>query len=744
MAITVIDMGLIKPTLLVANRGEIALRIMRTARRMGLSCLAVYSDADSNEPFVRFSDRSFRLGGPSAEDSYLSVERIIEAARVGGAQLVHPGYGFLSEAAHFAEACSQAGLIFVGPPPEVLALAGDKAAAKQMAEEAGVPVFPGVYLGDELPESSVAFEAAERVGYPVMVKPVNGGGGKGMVVVEGPGSLEAALASARRIAISSFGDGSLMLERYVSNPRHIEVQVIADNFGNVFHLGERDCTIQRRHQKILEESPSPAVDSELANSLHEAAVRLAKSIQYRGAGTVEFLVAPDGSFGFIEMNARLQVEHPVTELVRGVDLVELQLRVAMGEELTAPLGSKEGSSSWGSNRPHGHAVEVRVYAEDSHEGFLPQTGKVLHLRWGGGVRVDAAVEEGSVVSSYYDPMIAKVIAWGQDRTAALDRLQEALSNTEILGVTTNLPFLRALVADSDVRNAQLSVSFLEDSFFKRWPPEAGSAKGDRSDEVGSGAIESRRAQGPRLPASIPEEVFVLAAAAEGVNAVGIPGSSALAGARPGSMVPGPGSPGSRVSVANPFLSLGPWRPQGLGAVLVPLHSPVGKERICRVRRMNGAKVGDVYEVRLPVAKSSQTSETSSKEFTVELSPGCHHFRLNDRDAAAVIDGDRIYIWWEGQAYELVHGISTRTTDSDTRMHLEAPLPGVVLSLLVTTGSRVLEGDPLVVIEAMKMEHVIRAPADGVVTAVTCKPGDTVRRGQAVADFEVEEADDTTI
>ncbi len=458
---TVTDRGPIKPTLLVANRGEIALRIMRTARQMGLKCLAVYSDADADEPFVRFSDRSFRLGGPSAEDSYLSVERIIEAARAGGAQLVHPGYGFLSESAHFAEACLRAGLTFVGPPPEVLTLAGDKAAAKRVAQEVGVPVFPGVYLGDELSEGPSVFEAAEQIGYPLMVKPVNGGGGKGMVVVEDPGSLEAALISARRIAISSFGDGSLMLERYVPNPRHIEVQIIADNFGNVLHLGERDCTIQRRHQKILEESPSPAVDSKLASSLYDAAIALAKAMKYRGAGTVEFLVAPDGSFGFIEMNARLQVEHPVTELARRVDLVELQLRIAMGEELSFSLPSREGSVSSVSEQSHGHAVEVRVYAEDPYEGFLPQTGTVLHLRWGGGVRIDAAVEEGSVVSSYYDPMIAKIIAWGQDRTAALDQLQEALSKTEILGVTTNLPFLRALVADPEVRKAQLSVSFLE-------------------------------------------------------------------------------------------------------------------------------------------------------------------------------------------------------------------------------------------------------------------------------------------
>jgi 3-methylcrotonyl-CoA carboxylase alpha subunit len=449
-------------TLLVANRGEIAVRVFRTAGRMGLRCVAVHSEADAGAPFVRMADEAVCIGPAAAKDSYLRVDRILEAARRTGAELIHPGFGFLSEDAAFCRAVEEAGLVFVGPSPEVLAAMGGKDEAKRMAEAAGVPVLPG-YAGED--QSDDALErAAKEIGYPVMVKPAAGGGGKGMAVVRGPEELARALASARRVAAGAFGDDRLLLERYLVSPRHVEVQVVADTHGNVLHLGERDCSLQRRHQKILEETPSPAIDAALREQLCSSAVALARHVGYRSAGTCEFLVdqpgaqgVPEGAatFGFIEMNARLQVEHPVTEMVTGLDLVELQLRVAMGE----PLSLRQEDV-----RSAGHAVEVRLYAEDPDEGFLPQSGRILHLRWPQGARIDSGVEEGSAVTSFYDPMLAKVVVHGSDRRSALRLLRSALDDTEVLGVRTNLPFLRAVVADPVVVEGGITTNWLEDAY----------------------------------------------------------------------------------------------------------------------------------------------------------------------------------------------------------------------------------------------------------------------------------------
>src|SRR5919198_4077745 len=447
------------PTVLVANRGEIAVRVFRTARRMGLRCAAVYSEADTGAPFVRMADAAYCIGPAAAAQSYLRTDRIMEAARALRADLIHPGFGFLSEDANFGRAVEAAGYAFVGPPPGVLAAMGGKDEAKRIAQAAGVPTLPGYASadGDRDDQDDAALErAAKEIGYPLIVKPAAGGGGKGMAVVRQDGDLPGALASARRVAAGAFGDTKLLLERYLPAPRHVEVQVMADAFGNVIHLGERDCSLQRRHQKILEETPSPIVSPALRPRLTGAAVALCRHVGYRNAGTCEFLVDEDGeTFGFIEMNARLQVEHPITEMVTGLDLVELQLRVAMGEPL--PLTQDDVT-------PTGHAIEVRLYAEDPDSGFLPQSGRILHLRWPDEARVDSGVDEGAEVTTHYDPMLAKVIVHGDDRTGALEELADALAQTEVLGLRTNLPFLRTLAADETVRAGQVTTTWLESAY----------------------------------------------------------------------------------------------------------------------------------------------------------------------------------------------------------------------------------------------------------------------------------------
>ncbi|MEK7862340.1 MAG: biotin carboxylase N-terminal domain-containing protein, partial [Chloroflexota bacterium] len=403
--------------LLVANRGEIARRIFRTARRMGLRTVAVHSEADSGMPFAREADVAVCIGPAPARESYLDVERIVHAARETGADLIHPGYGFLAESPDLAVAAAEAGIRFVGPTPEVLRALGDKAQAKEIARRAGVPVLPGHASEDQRDEAFL--DGARRIGYPVMVKPLTGGGGIGMQRVRDEAGLLEALAKARRIAAASFGDERLMLERLVERPRHIEVQVLADTYGGIVALGERDCSTQRRHQKVLEETPAPSLQDAQRKALAEAAIAIAREAAYTNAGTVEFAFDEKGGFFFLEVNARLQVEHPVTEMVWDVDLVEQQLRIALGERLAL----KEPA-------PRGHAIEVRVYAEDVDAGFLPSSGPLLHARWPDGVRIDAGYEEGDLVTRHYDPLIAKLIAHGPHRKLALAKLESALAGTE--------------------------------------------------------------------------------------------------------------------------------------------------------------------------------------------------------------------------------------------------------------------------------------------------------------------------
>jgi acetyl/propionyl-CoA carboxylase alpha subunit len=467
-------------TVLVANRGEIALRVFRTAKRMGMRTVAVYSDADAASPHVRAADEAVRLGPAPAVESYLRRDAIVEAARRTGATLIHPGYGFLSEDDAFAKDCEDAGLTFVGPPSSVLRIVGDKAASRALAEEAGVPVFAGYGGADQSDDALRA--AATAIGFPVIMKPSAGGGGKGMAIVRDPDQLHEAIASARRIASAAFGDDRMILERYVDGPRHVEVQIFGDTSGNVVHLFERDCSLQRRHQKVLEESPAPNLAGAIREQLHEAGVAFAKRAGYVGAGTCEFLVSADGDFGFIEMNARLQVEHPVTELVTGLDLVEWQLRVALGERL--PTSEP---------RTTGHAIEVRVYAEDPEHDSLPQAGRIEHLVWPGDVRVDAGVEQGTEVSTHYDPLLAKLVVHGPDRGTALEGLRRALASTEVLGPRTNLTFLGALAADEVVAAGTVTTDWLEHAYAD-WKPERSADVLERALAIAASAEVARTAR----------------------------------------------------------------------------------------------------------------------------------------------------------------------------------------------------------------------------------------------------------
>ena len=667
------------PTVLVANRGEIAVRVFKTARRMGLRCAAVYSEADAGAPFVRMADVAYCIGPAPAAQSYLRADRILEAAKALRADLIHPGFGFLSEDANFGRAVEEAGYAFVGPPPEVLAAMGGKDEAKRIATAAGVPTLPG-YGGAEQDDAALE-RAAKEIGYPLIVKPAAGGGGKGMSVVRNDEELIPALASARRVAASAFGDDKLLLERYLGAPHHVEVQVMADAYGNVIHLGERDCSLQRRHQKILEETPSPIVSPALRDKLTGAAVALCRHVGYRNAGTCEFLVDVDGeTFGFIEMNARLQVEHPVTEMVTGLDLVELQLRVALGERL--PITQADVTNI-------GHAIEVRLYAEDPDAGFLPQTGELLHLRWPGEARIDSGVDEGSEVTSFYDPMLAKIIVHADDRPAALDCLSVALAETEVLGLRTNLPFLRMLAADETVKAGTVTTTWLESAY-------AGWTSG----------VDDR---------PIPEEAVALAGAAEAAR---------LLGAAPA---------GSGSAAVDPWSAAGPWRHMETGPTHVVVQTgsddtessaAARGERTVDVRGRGPFTVGDLT---LVPADASHEPEGDRHGWTVGAAGA--------RGAAVAAPGV-VHVFWDGYPYELPLGLKPRLVDAEGGpAQLGSPMPGTVIAVKVSAGEAVEKGQTLVVVEAMKMELAVKAPADGTVSAVLCTAGDAVKKGQALVALE---------
>lgn len=438
-------------TLLIANRGEIACRIIKTARRLGIKCIAVYSTADRDSLHVRLADQAYCIGEPDARSSYLNIDAIINAAKLAGADAIHPGYGFLSENPKFARACEDAGIIFVGPTVSAMEAMASKQLAKQLLANTNVPLTPG-YHGDDQSDI-ILLQEAKKIGFPILLKAASGGGGKGMRTVATENEFKAALDGARREATASFGDDIMIIEKYITNPRHVEIQLMADNFGEVVHLFERDCSIQRRHQKIIEEAPAPNLPTTLRHQLAEAAIEVARTIDYRGAGTVEFLVSDDAQFYFMEMNTRLQVEHPVTEMITGLDLVEWQLRIAANESL--PCSQEQIQSK-------GHAIECRIYAEDPHHQFMPSTGSILFLKepQGEGIRIDTGVQQGSVISMYYDPMVAKLIAFGASREEAIQRLDRAIKHYWIGGIKTNLPLLQAVIEQPSFKACQLSTHFL--------------------------------------------------------------------------------------------------------------------------------------------------------------------------------------------------------------------------------------------------------------------------------------------
>ncbi|MEV0179485.1 acetyl-CoA carboxylase biotin carboxylase subunit [Streptomyces sp. NPDC050625] len=630
-------------TVLVANRGEIAVRVIRTLRSLGVRSVAVFSDADADARHVREADTAVRIGPAPAAESYLSVERLLAAAARTGAQAVHPGYGFLAENAGFARACAEAGLVFIGPPADAISLMGDKIRAKETVRAAGVPVVPGS-SGSGLSDAQLA-DAAREIGVPVLLKPSAGGGGKGMRLVRELSVLEEEIAAARREARASFGDDTLLVERWVDRPRHIEIQVLADGHGNVVHLGERECSLQRRHQKIIEEAPSVLLDEETRAGMGEAAVQAARSCGYRGAGTVEFIV-PGGdpsSYYFMEMNTRLQVEHPVTELITGLDLVEWQLRVAAGERL--PFAQEDV-------RLTGHAVEARICAEDPTRGFLPSGGTVLRLREprGEGLRTDSGLSEGTEVGSLYDPMLSKVIAYGPDRETALRRLRAALAETVTLGVQTNAAFLRRLLAHPAVVAGELDTGLVE------------------------------RVVDELVSTDVPEEVYEAAAAVR------------LDGLRPR----GDGW-------TDPFSVPNGWR---LGGT----PRPVGFH----------LRVSDPVEY---VPRGTHTVTADSVAVTLD---GVRHTFHRAADWIGR-DGEA----WHVRDHDPVAASLTRAGHAGADS-LTAPMPGTVTVVKVAVGDEVTAGQSLLVVEAMKMEHVVSAPHAGTVAELDVKPGTTVAMDQVLA------------
>ena len=672
--------------ILIANRGEIACRVIRTARRMGVETVAVYSDADAHALHVVEADHAYRIGPSPARESYLVADKILEVAKLSGAQAIHPGYGFLSENAGFAEACKKAGIIFIGPPADAIRAMGSKSEAKALMDKAGVPLVPG-YHGEDQDADFLAGEA-ERIGYPVLIKASAGGGGKGMRLVEKPEDFQDALASCKRESAASFGDDKVLIERYITKPRHIEMQVFADAHGNAVHLFERDCSIQRRHQKVVEEAPAPGMTDGLRAKMGKAACDAAKAIGYEGAGTVEFIAetkedgAP-GEFFFMEMNTRLQVEHPVTEMVTGYDLVEWQLRIASGETLPAAQENIHAT---------GHALEVRLYAEDPMNEFLPATGQLHHLAFpepSPHVRVDSGVRAGDSVSVHYDPMIAKLIVWDEDRLSAIRRLRQALSATEVAGLSTNRDFLSAIAAHSDFAAAKLDTGFIERHYSDLVPEERSA---DRT-------------------------VLILAAVAELLRRE----EKAFAAGR------------QSADPFSPWAWARGWRLNDRSFIGLTYKDLSGS-----------SSAGESEEIELRCFREGPTFRFEFDDATVTATADLlDGFRL-----IAEIDGRRLV------SNVVPHG-DIRTVLVDDRAHelllidpmaavagleggpgtVNAPMPGKVTALFVAHGDEVEDGQALMILEAMKMEHTIRAPKSGVVARLPFREGDQVGDGDALIAFE---------
>ncbi|SFB70654.1 acetyl/propionyl/methylcrotonyl-CoA carboxylase subunit alpha [Massilia yuzhufengensis] len=667
--------------ILIANRGEIACRVAATARRMGIRTVAVYSEADAGSKHVAVCDEAVLIGPAAAKESYLVGQKIIEVAKATGAQAIHPGYGFLSENAGFADAVQAAGLVFIGPPGSSMRAMGSKSAAKQLMEGANVPLVPG-YHGDNQ-EPAFLREQADRIGYPVLLKASAGGGGKGMRVVERSEDFEAALASCKREAISSFGDDKVLVEKYLIRPRHIEIQVFADTHGNCVYLHERDCSVQRRHQKVLEEAPAPGMTPERRSAMGEAAVNAARAVGYVGAGTVEFIANQDGSFYFMEMNTRLQVEHPVTEMITGTDLVEWQLRVAAGQ----PLPKKQHELAI-----HGHAIEARIYAENPEKGFLPSIGTLRHMdtpaavefelgAFGldpAAVRVDSGVREGDAISPYYDPMIAKLIVWGADRNQALARLSQALSEFQIVGLATNIAFLKRLVEGEAFSSADLDTGLI-----------------DRHGET-------------LFPAPSPAPLGALALAALSLSSSEDQRGSA--------------------NPAEPWAQAHGWRMNSAYRRVLSFAD--------EFTGANHYQVGLTYDAKGWVIDANGERQqldlvrSEGAELTIRLGETSLHGSVRR-------DGDLFHVFTGGRHYTLAYNdpMAHAGEQEAAGGRLTAPMPGKVVAVLAVAGKDVKKGEPLVIMEAMKMEHTIAAPSDGLVEEVLYQVGDQVADGAPLLAFK---------
>nr|WP_316629179.1 biotin carboxylase N-terminal domain-containing protein [uncultured Brevundimonas sp.] len=663
---------------LIANRGEIAIRVARTCRDMGIATVAVYSDADEGSPHVEIADEAVRIGPPPAIESYLSIERIVAAARRTSASAIHPGYGFLAENADFARACGDAGIVFIGPSPEVIRALGSKRESKRIAREAGVPVIPGDDdIGDRDLEALSA--SASNIGFPVLIKASAGGGGKGMRIVREPQGLEAALASARREAKSAFGDDTLLIEKYIDKPRHIEIQILGDAHGNVIHLYERECSIQRRHQKIIEETPSPAIDDPLRQSMGEAAVALGKAVGYEGAGTVEFILAPDQRFYFLEVNTRLQVEHPITECITGIDLVREQIRIARGQRLE--LGAVPRS---------GAAIECRLYAEDPSNGFLPASGQLVdwhvppELAEIAGVRIDGGVRAGQEIAIHYDPMLAKLICHGPSREETIQTMLYLLRGMSVQGIANNRAFLARVLDHEAFRNGDFNTHFL-DTF------------------------------GADLAISSPDDEAIASAAV----------AAALAGHESR----------RRSRAILPDLEPG-FRNNRFADEHVEYEHADGRVIECRYRNLGAGKL----QVSTHIADSEPgAGDNGDGSMGVEVVAWRdpiltledeHGWRRRFRVVSA---GDRVYVHTGGVSVAL--RARARFPDSaqrDVSGGLTAPMPGKVVKVLVSPGQAVASGDAVAILEAMKMEHVVRAPQSGLVSEVAVSEGEQVDADQLIA------------
>ncbi|HUK10468.1 MAG TPA: acetyl/propionyl/methylcrotonyl-CoA carboxylase subunit alpha [Stellaceae bacterium] len=662
--------------ILIANRGEIACRIARTARRLGIETVAVYSEADRGALHVEVADEAVPIGPPAASESYLAIDRIVAAARATGSEAIHPGYGFLAENPGFAEACERAGLVFIGPSATAIRAMGDKSAAKALMERTGVPLVPGYHEADQ--SSARLADEARRIGYPVLIKPSAGGGGKGMRVVIAPDQLAAELATAQREARSAFGNDRVLIEKYLTKPRHIEVQVFADRHGNVVHLFERDCSIQRRMQKVIEEAPAIGLGDARRREMGDTATAAARAVGYVGAGTVEFIVEGD-AFYFMEMNTRLQVEHPVTEMITGLDLVEWQLRVAAGEPL--PLRQE-------AILRRGHAVEARLYAEDPRHNFLPATGFLTTLRPPAevaGVRVDTGVREGDRITIYYDPLIAKLIVWGEDRGTAVRRLAAALAEYRVAGLVTNREFLARLASHPAFERGAIDTGFIdrfhEDLIPQEEPAPLAALAAASLDRVLAQQIEAAHAQG--------------------------------------------GDPWS------------PWRRRDGW-------------------RLNGATYQDLRwrdgekerHLRLHYRREGYRIEADGRDIAAQVRRVGDHLVVgldgHEIRAAVLSDGDdAVTVQIEGIEHRLRYIDPTAPTlgAEEQSGSLTAPMPGRVVEVKVKQGAKVARGTALLVLEAMKMEHTIAAPADGVVERINYAVGDLVEEGAALIEFAAEEVSD---